>query len=186
MAIHYCKSSFQRKWLFEVSPQTSRLEIAVYSELFALFEHVASREKVAGYECDIYLPGNSIGIEVDGVYWHSRKPDQELAKSKAFESAGLLLFRLREEGLKPLSDRDVWFKPTDKKFLVISRLASSLLKHARLTDDQREKLRSYVEGSGLINEKMYRKLLAELPAPPLRSIAGCQGSRILPRSGRTI
>lgn len=147
--------------------QTSRIEIAVYSELVALFTDAVWREKIAGYECDIHLKENGIGIEIDGVYWHSRKPEQELKKSKAFESEGLLLFRLRENGLQPLSDRDVAFKFSDKEFLVVSRLISSLLKHANLGDSQRLKLQNYIEGRGLINEKFYRELVSHLPAPPL-------------------
>ena len=146
--------------------QTSRIEIAVYSELDALFNDVAWREKISGYECDIYLCDNKIGVEIDGVYWHSRKPEQELAKSAAFEAEGIQLFRLREDGLSQLSDRDIYFKFSEGEFLVISRLVSSLLKHAELSEQQSKKLRSYIKGSGLINERLYRKLVANLPAPP--------------------
>ena len=59
------------------SLQTSRIEIAVYSELDALFDDVTWREKISGYECDIYLSDNNIGVEVDGVYWHSPHPKRE-------------------------------------------------------------------------------------------------------------
>ena len=148
------------------SLQTSRIEIAVYSELDAMFNDVAWREKISGYECDVYLRDNNIGVEIDGVYWHSRRPEQELAKSAAFETEGVQLFRLREDGLLQLSERDVSFKFSEDEFLVISRLLSSLLKYAQLTDDQHTKLRNYINGPGLINEKLYRKLVANLPAPP--------------------
>ena len=50
------------------------MEIAVYSELNALFDDVMWRAKISGYECDVYLRNKGIGIEIDGVYWHSRKP----------------------------------------------------------------------------------------------------------------
>jgi hypothetical protein len=146
--------------------QTSRIEIAVYSELDALFNDVAWREKFSGYECDIYLRDNNIGVEVDGVYWHSPQPERELAKSAAFESEGIQLFRLREAGLPLLSERDISFKNSEDKFLVISRLISSLLKCAELSDQQRVKLCHYIKGPRLINEKMYRKIVAYLPAPP--------------------
>lgn len=148
------------------SLQTSRIEIAVYSELDALFNDVNWREKISGYECDIYLRDNNIGVEVDGVYWHSPQPERELAKSVAFESEGIQLFRLREDGLPQLSDRDTSFKSSEDEFLVISRLVSSLLKHAKLSDQQRVKLCHYIKGPGLINETFYRKLVANLPAPP--------------------
>jgi len=146
--------------------QTSRIEIAVYSELCALFENVDWREKIAGYECDILLRKQNIGIEIDGAYWHTRRPKLELAKSAAFKAEGILLFRLREEGLPLLSDRDIFYKSSERKFLVVSRLVSSLLNHVELSDKQRVKLHDYIKGSGLLNEKLYRKLVAYLPAPP--------------------
>jgi hypothetical protein len=131
-----------------------------------LFDDVAWRERISGYECDIYLSGGHIGVEIDGVYWHRRRSDQELAKSAAFETAGVQLFRLREEGLSPLSERDVAFKYSEDEFLVISRLVSSLLNFAEFPEQQSAKLRNYIEGPGLINETLYRKLVANLPAPP--------------------
>ena len=148
------------------SLQTSRMEIAVYSELDALFDDVAWREKISGYECDIYLCDSHVGVEIDGVYWHSRRPEQELAKSAAFDAEGVRLFRLREDGLSLLSERDVTFKSSEDEFLVISRLVSSLLKHVELSEQQSAKLREYIRGPGLLNEKLYRKLVANLPAPP--------------------
>src|SRR3989339_40728 len=148
------------------SLQTSRIEIAVYSELVALFDNITWREKISGYECDIYLPDNKIGIEIDGVYWHSRKPKQELAKSAAFEAEGIQLFRLREYGLPVLSERDVSYKNSENEFHIVSRIVKSLLKYAKLTKAQYAKLNDYLEGKGLANEKLYRKLVANLPAPP--------------------
>ena len=148
------------------SLQTSRIEIAVYSELVALLNDVDWREKFSGYECDIYLRNHNIGIEIDGVYWHSRKPAQELTKSAAFEAAGIQLFRLREEGLPLLSERDIFFRFSEEEILVISRLIDSLLKHAKIPDQERIKLIDYTKGKELINEKLYRKLVATLPAPP--------------------
>lgn len=148
------------------SRQTSRIELAVYSELDALFDDVVWREKISGYECDIYLPESHVGVEIDGVYWHRRRPEQELAKSAAFEAKGIQLFRVREDGLLPLSERDVVFKFSEDEFLVASRLVSSLLKHAQLSAQQSAKLLDYIGGPGLINETLYRKLVATLPAPP--------------------
>jgi hypothetical protein len=53
--------------------QTSRIEIAIYTELSALFENVEWRKKIGGYEIDIYFPDYKIGIELDGYYWHKNK-----------------------------------------------------------------------------------------------------------------
>jgi hypothetical protein len=43
--------------------QTSRIEIAVYSELSALFSDVAWREKIAGQECDIFLVMPAVQVQ---------------------------------------------------------------------------------------------------------------------------
>jgi hypothetical protein len=65
-----------------------------------------------------------------------------------------------------LSERDITFKFSENEFLVTSRLVGSLLKHAELSEQQSARLREYLRGPGLINEKLYRKLVANLPAPP--------------------
>lgn len=148
------------------SLQTSRIEIAVYSELAALFDDVAWREKFAGYECDIYLREYHIGVEVDGVYWHRSRPEQESAKSAAFAKAGIQLFRLREAGLPLLGERDADYKSSEDEFVVISKLVTKLATYADLPDRQLLRLREYLRRSGLANEKLYRKLVANLPAPP--------------------
>jgi len=148
------------------SLQTSRIEIAVYTELDALFGGVAWRDKVAGYECDILLSDSRIGVEIDGVYWHRRRPEQDLAKSAAFDTEGIMLFRLREMGLPTLSERDVAFKSSEDEFHITSRLVHSMLTHAELSAEQSATLRGYLAGPGLINERVYRKVVANLPAPP--------------------
>lgn len=79
----------------ECTNQTSRIEIAIYAELCALFKKVAWRERIGSYECDIYKTEYKIAIEVDGMVWHKRRPEQELKKSAAFEDEGILLFRVR-------------------------------------------------------------------------------------------
>lgn len=148
------------------SLQTSRIEIAVYSEIHALFSNVSWQEKIDGYECDIFIKNKNIGIEIDGVYWHRRRPEAEIAKSKLFNEKGIQLFRLREQGLSSLSERDITFKWSDNTFPIISRLVQQILKYASLSEDERIKLRSYVEGNSLVNEKFYRKIVSNLPAPP--------------------
>ena len=148
------------------SLQTSRVEIAVYSEIAALFDDVAWRERHSGYECDILIREGRIGIEIDGVYWHRGNSERDEAKSAAFEAAGIQLFRLREDGLETISKRDVSFKSAEREFLIVSRLVERLLRYADFSERQTIRLRDYVQGCGLINEPLYRKLVASLPAPP--------------------
>ena len=148
------------------SLQTSRIEIAVYAELAALFLDVGWREKIAGYECDVYLRQHAIAVEVDGVYWHRRRPEQEAAKSVAFAKEGVALFRLREDGLPLLSERDSSYRSSEEEIAVVARLVAKLLQHSDLPSAQVIKLRDYVRDARLLNESLYRKLVASLPAPP--------------------
>jgi hypothetical protein len=146
--------------------RTSRIEIAVYSEIQALFPNASWQEKIEGYECDIFIKDRNIGIEIDGVYWHRRRHDVDTVKSKLFDKKGIQLYRLREEGLPLLSERDISFKWSDNTFPTISKLVEQILQHADLNDNERLKLHSYVNGNSLVNEKLYRKIVSNLPAPP--------------------
>jgi hypothetical protein len=106
------------------------------------------------------------------VYWHRRRPEADNAKSKLFDEKGILLFRLREEGLPLLSERDISFKWSDKTFPIISRMVKRILEFANLSENERLKLQEYVDRNLLINEKLYRKIVSNLPAPPQgRSLA---------------
>lgn len=148
------------------SLQTSRIEIAIYSEVKALFDDVLWQEKIDGYECDILIKEKNIGIEVDGVYWHNRRPEVDSIKQKLFEDKGVLLFRLREEGLPLLSERDINFKWSDNSFPIIKLLINQILKFAIISEEDLLKLEKYVSNNTLINEKLYREIVSFLPAPP--------------------
>ena len=65
------------------------IEIAVYTELKALFVNVSWREKIEKYECDIFLPDKKLGVEIDGVYWHQPKSNIDAIKQKIFEEKGI-------------------------------------------------------------------------------------------------
>ncbi|WP_112220124.1 zinc-ribbon domain-containing protein [Legionella quinlivanii] len=146
--------------------QTSRIEIAVYTEIKALFPNVSWREKIGKYECDIFLPDKKLGIEIDGVYWHKPRSNIDSIKQKLFEETGILLFRLREEGLSLLSARDISFKWSGNTFPIISSLINQVIKFADFSDSEREKLQDYIDNGLLINNKLYREIVSQLPAPP--------------------
>ncbi len=62
--------------------------------------------KENGYEVDIYIPQNKIGIEYDGYFWHKDKRDADLEKNVQCNSDGIKLYRIRE-GLQSLNDTSV-------------------------------------------------------------------------------
>lgn len=146
--------------------QTSRIEIAVYTEIKALFPNVSWREKIEKYECDIFLPDKKIGIEIDGVYWHKLRSNIDSIKQKLFEEQGIQLFRLREEGLSLLSARDISFKWSGNTFPIISSLINQIIKFTDFSDSERERLQDYINNGLLINNTLYREIVSQLPAPP--------------------
>ena len=93
-------------------PQTSRLEIFFYCELVHVFGSVNWRRSICGMEADILIPEHKIVVEVDGSYWHREKHEKDAEKTKALESLGYSVFRVRETPLLLTSDRDVPCSPT--------------------------------------------------------------------------
>lgn len=148
------------------SHQTSRIEIAVYAEIKALFSKVSWREKIEAYECDIFLPDKKIGIEIDGVYWHKHKSSIDTLKQKIFEEKGIQLFRLREYGLPLLSERDISFKWSNNFFPIISSLIYQVIQFTDFSDTERKKLQQYINEGSLLNSKLYQEMVSYLPAPP--------------------
>lgn len=53
------------------------------------------------YELDIFLPQLNLGVEYDGVFWHSKKVDKDIKKNEVMEKSNITLVRIREKGLKP-------------------------------------------------------------------------------------
>ena len=75
---------------------TSKLEIFILCELKALFDKVKWRSKIEGYECDVLLPDQAVGIEIDGAYWHNEKIERDSIKYKVFSEKGIHLIRVRD------------------------------------------------------------------------------------------
>ena len=73
------------------------------------------REVLDGKEIDIYIPSKKIGIELDGVYWHSQKDKKyHLEKTKL----------ANEKGIKLLHFWDVEY--SEKKEIVLNMIRSKL------------------------------------------------------------
>ncbi len=94
-----CHSSFQH----------SKNEIRLFSELSFLFNNVEHNYTVEGYKYDIYICDLNILIEYDGSKWHSQPETikNDLKKNNIAKNNNYSLIRIREKGLKPLSDNDI-------------------------------------------------------------------------------
>ena len=59
-----------------------------------------------GYELDVYIPSQNIGIEFDGYYWHKDKTIKDKEKNNNCKKDGIILYRIRE-GLPSLNDSSI-------------------------------------------------------------------------------
>ena len=79
--------------------QTSFPEQALIYYISKLFPDAENRYIYNGIEIDIFIPLKKIGIEYDGVYYHTQRLNSENKKDLFCEKNGIKLFRVREQGL---------------------------------------------------------------------------------------
>jgi hypothetical protein len=141
--------------------QTSKLEIFILCELRAVFDSVEWRKKFDGVECDIFIPAVSIGIEVDGEYWHRLKMDADIRKNRFLESCGVTVIRVRDSRIPVLPGRQIQFSPSQQPIeihLALLREIQGLQPIAAV--------KKYLDDGVQRREKDYRAMIARLPAPP--------------------
>lgn len=148
------------------SPQTSRLEIRVFCELRALFDDVIWHKKIQGAEFDIYLPKYNVGIEVDGFLWHEKRTRWDNKKAGILQSSGGHLYRLREHGLKAVSERDIILGHGEKENSAVKRLLAKLLQNEPLDGEHMLRGNEYLKTGEFVNDSEYRRMLSLLPSPP--------------------
>ena len=87
--------------------KTSFPEQTIYFYIKQLFPDSINRYVDAGKELDIFIPSIDIGIEYDGMYFHTGKTrEKEHAKDMFFGSKGITVIRVKEIDN---SDRPVYF-----------------------------------------------------------------------------
>jgi very-short-patch-repair endonuclease len=144
---------------------TSRLEIAIYTELSNLFDGVLWRSKVLGKELDIYLPQFQVGIEVDGSYWHKNKQEKDNSKTKFFKENNINVIRLRSSKLNKLSETDILINDNVEHFISCKLVLERLIELSLLNKCELDKVKEYLAGGILKNSSAYKKILARLPGP---------------------
>ena len=102
---------------YACSKSSSGAERDILSFVKSLGIHAESRYMLDKNEIDVFVPSCNIGIEYNGLYWHSdihRKIDYHVRKNKFFESKGIQLLNIWE---------DDW---TEKRALCESLIANKL------------------------------------------------------------
>ncbi|MDD5068968.1 MAG: zinc-ribbon domain-containing protein [Candidatus Pacebacteria bacterium] len=146
---------------------SSHLELCVLTQMQYLFgdNNVKHRKKIINEECDVFIERFKIAIEIDGVYWHREKIRKEKKKNKIFQETGVILIRIREEGLPKLSSTDIFFKSTDRPFDITCRVIKKILKTEKLHTKAEKKLKNYLKRKDIANKERYLYLLSILPSP---------------------
>lgn len=147
----------------QCSPNTSKMEIRIFTELSVIFESVGWRVRVAGRECDIYLQDHKLAVEIDGYYWHKDKRRKDEAKNAVMRAEGIEIIRVREPELPRLSDHDVIQRPRESQISVLHRLLAQI---ARIRPDLRERIDRNTAERRYLNDSEYRQICASLPGPP--------------------
>lgn len=151
---------------------TSLLEMRLFTELRTIFSDVRWRSKVNGFEVDLLLPSIDIGIEADGSYWHREKLEIDLQKNQLAKDAGVKLIRLREKPLGSLSRSDIEYSSQDADLKVIHRLLNRILEIDNSLET-RVAINAYKAKGCLVADPYFRKLAANLPAPPFDNSLAC-------------
>lgn len=79
--------------------QTSFPEQAIFYYVSLLYKDFINRYLINNNELDIYIPSINVGIEYDGVYYHSNKIKNENKKDLFCQEKNIQLYRIRENGL---------------------------------------------------------------------------------------
>lgn len=85
--------------------QTSFSEQVLFYYVKRSFPSAIHRYLIDGFEIDVYIPNQRIGIEYDGVFFHGvrNRVKQDSSKDEYCIQNGIKLYRIRENGLKKLN-----------------------------------------------------------------------------------
>ena len=91
--------------------KTSMPEQIIFYYLSQLFG-AKNRHKIGKYEVDIYLTELQIGIEYDGLYWHSSNEKQRIDEEKEqyLTSKNIKLIRVKESDCYEIVDNIIFYK----------------------------------------------------------------------------
>jgi hypothetical protein len=144
---------------------TSRLEIALYCEIAAIFPDTDWRKEVDGIEVDIFVPSKNLGLEVDGAYWHSDKHEKDKQKTAKLSRKGIALIRLRDEKLGRLDHRDILLKKNISHIQAACLALMEVANHLPTADPAFQTINQYIANAKLVGTTKYKKILAQLPGP---------------------
>lgn len=148
----------------ECTNQTSRPELRVYSELKFLFPDTVLRRKIDGIELDVFIPKLKVAIEYDGYYYHREKHDKDLEKNRLIGLHEIVLIRVREKGLKPVSENDIFVeRSTQLQKEAVNELIRLII-HVK-SEANTQEVKDYLRESQFRNDELYNTYISYFPNP---------------------
>lgn len=136
-------------------------ELRVYCELKAIFPQTLNREKISGYEVDVFIPEMNLGIEYDGWYWHKDKEKKDREKTSHLASK-LQLLRIREAGLAKVSETDILLEKMEISLDAVKDIFRFILKKNQPSDPKQiSKIEAYLDVDDWIATGEFNKILYE-------------------------
>ncbi len=144
---------------------SSKPEIRIYCELIKFFPNVKSRFKFKNKEIDVFLPEQKLAIEYDGYYYHRNRIKEDQTKNNFYKKNKIELIRIREWILPKIRDEDI----SGNKLGINKQNMNSIfniLKDKKIIN--KIQLNEYLNKNSFINNRLYTKIISELPAPPYK------------------
>ena len=145
--------------------QTSKAELYLYSELSGLFKKVSHREKLQGYEVDIFIEDLNIGVEYDGAFYHQNRLKHDKKKRQHLKENGIDIIGIREKPLPKIDKHDFSTKYTSDDFSLVYEFLSHLNKIGIPNRPHKKLIDEYLKKNSPQNEKFFKKLLSFYPKP---------------------
>jgi hypothetical protein len=155
--------------------RTSRLEVRIYCELRSLFDEVLWQGKIYTKEIDVYIPHLSLGIEIDGFYWHQsdERKKADKAKQNILSKNDITLIRVMDDRLETKGSNSIPYVNNENPITVIIRLLIFIKLKVALTEIDVKKIDDYIKMNEYQREEDYHAIISVLPSPLLKSsIAG--------------
>lgn len=143
--------------------RSSSHEIRIYTEMKHYFKNVIWQKKIDKFEIDIFLEDKNIGIELDGGYFHTNRSQFDKKKSKFLKKKKIRLLRVRDFRLPKINGNVLKIDTTKElqvsDFKLICKNLEIKYKLKELSKARSQKK--------FYNELAYKKILKDLPRPPL-------------------
>jgi len=144
---------------------SSKPEIRIYCELIKFFPNAKSRFKFKNKEIDVFLPEQKLAIEYDGYYYHKNRIKEDQNKNNFYKKNKIELIRIREWTLPKTRNEDI----SGHKLGINKQNMNSIF---RILKDKKIinkiQFNEYLKKKSFINNRLYTKIVSELPAPPYK------------------